>query len=101
MITWAGFTQKRIEKDKENDMASFEKLDWRELDPSIHGWEEALREFKNIQDKIASLLNEKDDAFLNEKVDYRKYDFRFLVNGMIEHNIYHLGQIAYINKLLA
>jgi uncharacterized damage-inducible protein DinB len=100
MNTWASFTLKRIEKDKENDMAAFEKLDWRELDPSVHGWEEGLKEFRSIQDKIKKLLKEKDDAFLNEKVDYRKYDFRFLINGMIEHSIYHLGQIAYIHKLL-
>jgi len=98
--TWAGFAQKRIEKDKENDLASFEKLDWREIDPSVHGWEEALGEYRTIQDKITALLKEKDDAFLDEKVDYRNYNFRFLLNGLIEHTIYHLGQIAYINKLL-
>ena len=33
MITWADFTLKRIEGDKEKDMAAFEKLDWREIDP--------------------------------------------------------------------
>ena len=41
-----------------------------------------------------------DDDFLLEMVDYRKYNFRFLINGMIQHNIYHLGQIAYLKKLL-
>ena len=50
--------------------------------------------------KIIAGLKKKDDAFLKEIVDYRKYNFRFLINGMIEHNIYHLGQIAYLNKIL-
>ena len=60
-----------------------------------------MAEFKAIHKKIINLLKKRDDAFLHEIVDYRKYDFRFLINGMIEHNIYHLGQIAYLNKLLS
>ncbi|MCY7309203.1 MAG: hypothetical protein LH619_00365 [Chitinophagaceae bacterium] len=44
--------------------------------------------------------HKKDDDFLVEPVDYRKYNFRFLLNAMIEHNIYHLGQVAYVNKML-
>jgi uncharacterized damage-inducible protein DinB len=100
MITWAEFTLKRIEKDTVNDMAAFEKLDWREIDPLIHGWEEGVAYFVDIHKKIIALLESKEDQFLDEKVDYRKYNFRFLLKGMMEHNIYHLGQIAYLRKLL-
>lgn len=60
-----------------------------------------MAEFKSIHKKIAALLNKKDYTFLEEIVDYRKYNYRFLLNGMIEHNIYHLGQIAYLKKLLS
>ena len=100
MITWADFTLKRIEGDKEKDMAAFEELDWREIDPGIHTWEKGISEFKAIHKKIVELLNEKDDKFLGDIVDYRKYNFRFLLNGLIQHNIYHIGQVAYIKKLL-
>jgi uncharacterized damage-inducible protein DinB len=100
MITWAEFTLKRIEGDKEKDMAAFEKLDWREIDPAMHTWEKGLSEFKAIHKKIAELLDKKDDEFLKENVDYRKYNFRFLLNGLIQHNIYHIGQVAYLKKLL-
>lgn len=101
MITWAGFTLKRIEKDNKMDMTTFEKMDWRELNPKLHSWKKALAEFKAIHKKITKLLDKKDDDFLLEIVDHRKYNYRFLLNGMIEHNIYHLGQIAYLNKMLA
>jgi hypothetical protein len=100
MITWADFTLKRIEKDKINDLAAAEKLDWRKIDPKTHGWKKGVAEFKAIHKKIIALLKKKDDDFLQEIVDYRKYNFRFLINGMIEHNIYHLGQVAYLKKLL-
>jgi len=102
MITWAEFTLKRIEKDDINDMAVFEKLDWREIDPQIHGWAEGLKQFKEIHAAIIRLLKEKgeDDKFLEEIVDYRNYKFRFLLNGLIQHNIYHAGQIAYVVKMV-
>ena len=100
MITWADFTLKRIEKDKINDLAAAEELDWRKIDPKLHDWKKGVKEFKAIQNKILALLKKKEDSFLEGKVDYRQYNFRFLLNGMIEHNIYHLGQIAYLNKLL-
>ena len=100
MITWADFSLKRIEKDKINDLAAAEKLDWREINPKIHTWKKGLLELKAIHKKIVSLLKKKDDRFLKEIVDYRKYNFDFLVNGMIDHNIYHLGQIACLNKML-
>ena len=100
MITWADFTLHRIKGDKEKDMAAFEELDWRKIDPEVHTWEKGLTEFKNIHKEIVELLNKKDDEFLKEIVDYRQYNFRFLLNGLIQHNIYHIGQVAYVKKLL-
>src|SRR5258708_37993393 len=54
MLTWAEFTLKRIEKDSIQDMAVFEKM--------------------------IPLLDKKGDEFLKKIVDYRKYNFRFLLN---------------------
>jgi uncharacterized damage-inducible protein DinB len=100
MINWAAFTLSRIEKDRETGTGVFEKNDWREIDPAVHNWEKGLAEFIYLHNQILHKLSEKNDDFLNEKVDNRKYDFRFLLNGLIQHNIYHLGQIAYIKKML-
>lgn len=101
MITWADFTLKRVQGDKESDLKASEELDWRKLEPKKHSWKKGIAEFKSIHRKLIALLKKKDDAFLKEIVDYRKYNFRFLLNGMIEHNIYHIGQIVYINKMLS
>jgi len=100
MLTWAEFTLKRVEKDNSMDMAAFEELDWRQIDPILHDWEEGLSAFIATHQQLVARLQEQDDAFLEEKVDYRHYNFRFLLNGLIQHNIYHLGQIAYLKKLL-
>jgi uncharacterized damage-inducible protein DinB len=101
MLTWAEFTLNRIKKDTINDLAATEKLDWREIDPQIHGWEEALSAFIATHQEIVAILETKTDDFLEEKVDYRNYNFRFLLNGLIQHNIYHIGQVAYLKKLFS
>jgi len=100
MNTWAEFTLKRLEKVEEKNLAGFEKLDWREIDPSEHTWEKGIAQFKVTHDLIIELLETKDDDLLSGDVDYREYNFRFLLYGIIQHDIYHSGQIAYLNKLL-
>ena len=99
-MNWADFTLKRIEKEKIKNLTAFEELDWRKINPKIHTWKKGLAEFKAVNKKLISILKKQDDTFLNEKVDYREYDFRYLLNGMIQHHIYHIGQIAYLTKLL-
>lgn len=101
MNIWAEFTLKRLEKDEKKDVASFEKLDWREIDPNEHTWEKGLAQFKVTHDLIIELMETKDDEFLLEKVDFREYNFRFLLYGIIQHDIYHIGQIAYLKKILS
>lgn len=101
MLTWAEFTLKRIEKDNSQDSTAFEKLDWRLIDPAVHDWDEGLAALIATHQQIIALLQTKDEFFLSETVDYRQYNFRFLLNGLIQHNIYHLGQIAYAAKLLS
>ncbi|MEO6315762.1 MAG: DinB family protein [Chitinophagaceae bacterium] len=101
MVTWAEFVQKRIEKEPIKDMAAFDALDWRPIDPDLHDMEKGLMALQAAHNNIIALLQEKDDSFLEEKCDYRDYNFDYLLNGLIQHNIYHLGQIAYLHKLLA
>lgn len=100
MITWAEFTLSRLQNKQDYDLKKAEEMDWRMIDPKIHTWEKGLNEFEQIHKQIVAELQTKDDAFLKEMVDYREYNFRFMLNGLIQHNIYHLGQIAYLKNLL-
>jgi uncharacterized damage-inducible protein DinB len=101
MITWAEFTIKRVEREQIDDMAAFEKLDWREIKPAVHTWEKGLEQFRQIHEQLIERLHTKDDGFLGEQVEYREYNFRYLLNGLIHHNIYHLGQVMYVSKLIS
>lgn len=100
MNTWAEFTLRRIEKDQRYSMEEFEKIDWREINPEEHTWENAVAQFIYLHGQVINKLSEKKDQFLDEKVEFRQYNFRFLLNGLVQHDIYHLGQIAYLSKAL-
>lgn len=100
LLTWTEFTLARINGEKIDDLQQFDSLDWREIDPQIHGWEEAVQQFRETNTRIIGVLQGKTDDWLKEKVDYREYDFLTLLNGIIQHHIYHAAQINFIDKAL-
>lgn len=64
-------------------------------------WENSVRELKSSHEKLVETIKNLDDARLDETVkgyDHSKY---FLLHGLIQHLIYHAGQIALIKKILA
>jgi uncharacterized damage-inducible protein DinB len=101
MITWAEFTLSRLDTSLPVNLAASEEMDWREINPAVHDWQAGMDEFKKVHEQIIAILQTKEDSFLSGIADERKYNYRFLLNGLIQHNIYHAGQIAFINKLLS
>ncbi len=70
----------------------------------IKGWTNIKSEFDNSLTQLISLLEEKDDTFLDKEyydTDFKgNYKYSFLINGMLHHDIYHLGQLGIIIKYL-
>lgn len=68
------------------------------------GWTRIKSEYDNTLTELITLLKEKDDSFLKKEyydTDFKgNYEYRFLLSGMLHHDIYHLGQIGYIIKYL-
>lgn len=101
MNTWAEFVLGSLKSRTAEDMKSIEANDWRSIDPKVHTWKHGVEQLKATHNKIIELLNQKtDDSFLSEIVLTRQFNYRFMLNGLVQHNIYHLGQIAYIKKML-
>lgn len=100
MITWSEFVLDRVQGKQTYDENLLETLNWRTLDPEINSWEKGIAEFARLQDSILAALSEKDDSFLDQQVDFRKYSFRHMLNGLSQHHIYHVGQIAWVAKFI-
>ena len=62
------------------------------------GWARIKSEHEKSLSELLDLLGKKDDDFLDQ--DYYDTDFKgrfnysFLINGMLHHDLYHLGQLG-------
>lgn len=65
----------------------------------IKGWEILKKEFYQSQyDIIAQIENEADDYL--DKEYSGGYKYKYLIEGLLHHDLYHLGQIGIVIKLL-
>jgi uncharacterized damage-inducible protein DinB len=97
MVTWREFTIDRLQPTRA--LTYFEEADWRELDHKNKNlWSEGLQKLEETQEQLLSLLHNEEDDILDQAVKEKAYNFRKLLHGLVQHDIYHLGQIAFINK---
>ncbi|HET7897005.1 MAG TPA: DinB family protein [Flavisolibacter sp.] len=100
MIVWREFTISRLQPTGK-ELAYFEEYDWQQLDHANKQlWSEGLQKLEATQQELLRLLPLQNDALLEEKAEGREYNFRKLLYGIIQHDIYHLGQIAFLTKAL-
>ena len=64
------------------------------------GWTQLKDDFYGSQSELVDLLETKDDSFLETKFLDTDYNFHYLIEGIIHHDLYHLGQIGISIKLL-
>ena len=101
MITWTEFALGALEGRDEKEMKRIEELDWRQIDPKEHTWSTGLEILRSLHVNIIAKLKTLDDDILDNIVPGRKYSYRFMLNGLIQHDIYHAGQVAFLKKLFS
>lgn len=100
MTSWRLFAVNRMQGDESytiDDKKNFgntPKVDAFEL-------ETLLMELSLSQDELMKELKKKEDAFLDEIVPGSEYSFYTLIHGIIQHDIYHTGQIMLLKKMSA
>jgi uncharacterized damage-inducible protein DinB len=62
------------------------------------GWKSILASLNESQQRLVSLLDKQSDTLLRKKYS-EKSTYRDVVVGIIQHDLYHLGQIAYLKSL--
>ncbi|MCR9251957.1 MAG: DinB family protein [bacterium] len=73
------------------------ELDWSKKVVD-YSWKELLDETNALQSKLLDTLESTSDEILTQTVPERKYNFDYLINGTIQHDIYHLGQIRQMHR---
>ena len=68
------------------------------------GWEAVKSNYNETLIRMIELLEGKEGSFLEEyyyDTDFKgKYTYRFLIEGMLHHDLYHLGQLGIVLKYL-
>lgn len=79
--------------------------DWQGLEKlKEKGWETIISEYLSSVERLLELLNLKDDEFLETHYHDPEFagdfPYSFAINGILQHDIYHLGQMGLVVKML-
>jgi hypothetical protein len=76
--------------------------DWRTVaDRSPAAWKSAQDALFQTADQLSQAITGFQDERLHEIVPGRQYDFYYLFHGIVQHSLYHAGQIAMLKKAVA
>jgi uncharacterized damage-inducible protein DinB len=100
MMAWRQFVIEKLNGNVEYEVWETD-LDWVKISNlDIVGWDNILTQLADNQAILIETINKKAEELLDVKVDSRQYNFRLMLNGIIHHDIYHIGQISIIRMLV-
>jgi uncharacterized damage-inducible protein DinB len=74
--------------------------DWPPIDGgSEAAWQQTLAALDEEQKQLRAAISSLPEAGLKSGVAGAKYSVRFMLEGVIQHNLYHAGQIALLKKM--
>jgi hypothetical protein len=67
---------------------------WRTSDSCESEWQELLQVLERTNAELCAAVAALDDERLRDQVPGRDYSLYILLHGVVQHNLYHAGQIA-------
>ncbi|GHM99016.1 hypothetical protein WSM22_05060 [Cytophagales bacterium WSM2-2] len=92
MASWRNFVTKKLAGDQTHDVSEQENF------PAPTNWASAISQLNESQKALIAALKEFPEEKLTAVVPTRKYDFYTLLHGIIQHDLYHTGQIMILKK---
>ncbi len=102
ITSWRIFTVKKMQGDGEFDILTPEK-NFGSFPGKIDDfeWEALQMELSLSQEELVNELDKRDDdEFLEDIVPGRDYTYYDLLHGIINHDVYHSGQVMILKKSL-
>ena len=97
ITAWRIFAVKRLEGDRKYEVSQNEN--WKTFQhQDVAAWEEIKTDLAVSQEALIQVLANVNDELLNDEVHGKAYDFYTLIHGVIQHDLYHLGEIALLAK---
>ena len=70
-------------------------------DKSPTAWKAAIAHLKKAHEELLITVSRMSDARLTEPVPGKNYNIYFMLHGVVQHELYHAGQIALLKKARA
>lgn len=100
MTQWKKFALEKIKGNAHFDIQFQGEEDWKTIDQLDEvAWNQIIDSFNEVSQSLIDQLNLKEDSLLEQIVPGRKYTYTSLLQGITEHDIYHLGQILILKKI--
>lgn len=96
MISWRTFATRRLLGD-----AAFQVSDAINF-PISQNWEDTIKRLQQSQEDLVNAVKQFPEERLSELVPSNQFRYTFytLLHGIIQHDVYHLGQIALLKKVI-
>jgi len=72
------------------------------VDTSEAAWTETLEHARRVHDELVDAVERFPDKSLNKQVPGKQgahYTFYYMLHGVVQHELYHAGQIALLKKM--
>ena len=100
MTQWKIFCLKKLEGDPKFDIEDPDE-DWKRFsDLTEEEWLDILAKYETTNTNLVRNVKNGPDEKLDQIVPGRKYNFFYLLMGIIEHDVWHTMQIKFIKRLL-
>jgi uncharacterized damage-inducible protein DinB len=97
IATWERTGRRRLQESDPIDVSDEE--DWPAVgDTSEEAWKTTLEELRRNHEALRAAIRAFDETRLDEIVPGTQYSMYFLLHGVIQHDLYHAGQIALLKK---
>jgi hypothetical protein len=98
IIAWQDVTRRRLGGETIIDLSP--ELDWPRIsDGRETEWQRTINRLVESKEKLRQRISELSDDRLEEIVPGKGYSVYVLLHGVIQHNLYHAGQIAILKKI--
>jgi len=98
--TWEAVVRRRLAGELIRELPDEE--DWRRpADTSAAAWKKTLEELEQSHQQLQQAVAHASDAQLPETVPGKDHSVYFMLHGIVQHDLYHAGQIALLKKALA
>src|SRR4051794_12620538 len=103
VTAWAEIARQRIHGEATGDPTP--EQDWPEPGSDTHvksepAWARVVERLKDSHRRLAADTRLLDDAALEARVNNLEYPVGILLDGVVEHGVYHGGQIALLRKAI-